>query len=488
MISKSAHGFKKSALAGRRKVTAVIQQFSWQQIIWRFGNGRASQVSEAYLFDSTPADSASESGFPEPGRRILAVYNRPQPTFLEPPIISLAHAADELTSASAHPLTLSAMLLIVITLALALVFGGWSWRWRQRLTARRREAELALRTSEDQLRQVSSQLPVALFEYVATPVAGFRSMSPGIARLLPGTAAQMLADPAAFFQGIHADDVPGLIWRAAKPPAGEFEWVGRSRQDDESVHWLQIRATTEITADGQPAIHGVILDVTALKDAQQDLERSRGELRLLATHREAAIELERARLAREVHDELGQVLTAARMQLQLLRGDLASDQDKATSRIEDIEMLIGEAYRSVKSIAADLRPAALNLGLTAAVEWLVGRLLTPAGVTCEIRFAAEADTLAEAQAICLFRIVQESLANIVRHAGAGRVSLSFSHEGNVSRLVIRDDGCGFDPDAVDRSRHFGLLGITERVAALGGTLHLASQAGAGTTLTVEVPS
>jgi signal transduction histidine kinase len=383
------------------------------------------------------------------------------------------------------------MLLIAITLALALVFGWWSWRWRQRLTARRREAELALRTSEDQLRQVSSQLPVALFEYVAAPVAGFRSMSLGIARLLPGTAAQMLADPEIFFQGIHADDLPGLIWRAAKPPAGEFEWVGRSRQDDESVRWLQIRATTEITADGEPAIHGVILDVTALKQAQQDLERSRGELRRLATHREAAIELERARLAREVHDELGQVLTAARMQLQLLRSDLAPEQDKAqdkaSSRIEDIEMLIGEAYRSVKSIAADLRPAALNLGLTAAVEWLVGRLLTPAGVACEIRFATSADTLAEAQAICLFRIVQESLANIVRHAGAGRVSLSFSCEGSISRLVIRDDGCGFDPDAVDRSKHFGLLGITERVEALGGTLHLASQAGAGTTLTVEVP-
>lgn len=385
-------------------------------------------------------------------------------------------------------MTLSAMVLLVITLGLAMGFAFWSWRRRQGLTQQRREAELALRTSEDRLRQVSSQLPVALFDYVAAPVATFRSMSDGVARLLPGSAAEMLVDPQVFFAGIHPDDSAGLIWRdAARPLAHDFEWVGRSLLPGVHPRWLQIRATTELTPDGQPAIHGVILDVTALKQAQQELERSREELRALASHREARIEQERARLAREVHDELGQALTAARMQLQLLRGELAP-QGAVAQRIADTEALIAEAYRSVKSIATDLRPAVLNLGLTAAAEWLAERLLKPIGIIYVIDFASSADLLNEEKGIGLFRIIQESLANIVRHAGASKVTLEFSQDEHTARLCIRDNGSGFDPASVDRQEHFGLLGIMERAEALGGTLQIDSRPGTGTALTVEISS
>lgn len=406
--------------------------------------------------------------------------------------MSPAHAAEDIVITSSHQPTVSAMILITITLAVTLVVAFWSWQRRRGLLARRREVELALRASEERLRQVSSQLPVALFQYVAGPVAAFSSMSDGVARLLPAGAAEMLADPQAFFAGIHPDDLAGLTWRdAATPPAGEFEWVGRSRtpgSPGQPARWLQIRATTEITPAGLPAVHGVILDVTALKQAQQALERSRQELRRLARHRETRIEQERAHLAREVHDELGQVLTAARMQLQLLRGKLSPDgtMKDAVQHIDATESLIAEAYRSVKTIASDLRPAALNLGLTAAVEWLAERLLKPAGVACEIRFTAEADSLGEAQNIGLFRIVQESLSNIVRHAAATKVTLGFEKSGRTTRLTIRDDGRGFDPAGVDRREHFGLLGMVERAEALGGSLSVDSRPAQGTTLTVEI--
>jgi signal transduction histidine kinase len=401
-------------------------------------------------------------------------------------IIPLAHAAEDIAVASSRQLTLSAIVLIAITLGVMMGFAFWSWRRRHGLSLRRRAAELALRASEDRLRQVSSQLPVALFEYVTEPEPAFRSISNGVARLLPGTATEMLADATLFFSGIHPDDVGRLVWRhAATLPIHDFEWVGRSLLPGEHPRWLQIRATTELTTEGQPAIHGVILDVTALKQAQQDLERSREELRRLASHREARVEQERARLAREVHDELGQVLTAARMQLQLLRSELATH-EAAWPRLDDTEALIAEAYRSVKSIATDLRPAVLNLGLTAAVEWLVDRLLKPAGIRSEIRFSEDADTLTEEQSIALFRIIQESLANIVRHAGASKVTLEFSRDASKTRLVIQDDGHGFDPGRVDRQDHFGLLGMMERAEALGGTLRVDSQIGTGTCLTVEI--
>jgi signal transduction histidine kinase len=396
--------------------------------------------------------------------------------------------AEDITVASSRQLTLSAMILIGITLLVMTGFAFWSWRRRQGLSLRRRQAETALRAAEDRLRQVSSQLPVALFEYVAAPQPGFRSISDGVARLLPGTAAEILADPQAFFAGIHAEDLAGLTWRqAAVTPVHEFEWVGRSLLAAPHQRWLQIRATTEFTADGGRAIHGVILDVTALKLAQQDLERSRHELRQLASHRETRIEQERARLAREFHDELGQVLTTARMQLQLLERSLPADSAAARETAHNVETMIGEAYRSVKTIVSDLRPAALNLGLTAAVEWVAARMLGATGIHHGIAFAPEADRLDDDYAIALFRIIQESLSNIVRHSGARNVDIALSHEEGEMRLLIEDDGRGFDALVVDHATHFGLLGISERVTSLGGSLEIDSSPGAGTRLSVTLP-
>lgn len=402
--------------------------------------------------------------------------------------MSLAHAAEDITIASSRQLTLSAMILIGVTLGLMMAFALWSWRRRQALALSRRQAELALRASEDRLRQVSSQLPVALFEYIAAPVPGFRSISEGVARLLPCTAAEILANPRVFFDGIDAGDLAGLTWRdATTPPAHEFESVVRSLPAAEHPRWLQIRATTEFTAGGERVIHGVILDVTALKRAQRDLERSREELRRLASHREAGIEQERARLAREFHDELGQVLTTARMHLQLLERGLPADSAEARAAARNIEGMIAEAYRSVKTIASDLRPAALNLGLAAAVEWVAARILDPAGIQCDISCTPAADRLDDDYAIALFRVIQESLTNIVRHAMARNVHITLSHHEGEMRLLVEDDGKGFDAQAVDHATHFGLLGISERVTALGGVLEIDSSPGAGSRLAVMLP-
>lgn len=402
--------------------------------------------------------------------------------------MSIAHAAENIAAASSRQLTLSSMVLIAVMLVLTTGFAVWSWQRRQGLAARRRQAEQALRVSEDRMRLISSQLPVAIFEYVAAPVAGFRSISEGVARLLPATADEILADPAAFFRGIDPVDGAGLTWRdPATPPPRDFEWIGRSLAPLAAPRWLQIRATTGLTGGGELAVHGAILDVTALKLAQSEVERSRAELRRLASHREERVEQERARLAREFHDELGQVLTTARMQLQLLERQLPADAEEGRAAVQDIGAMIGEASRSVKTIASDLRPAALNLGLTAAVEWLAARVLAPAGIACTISITPVADRQDDSHAIALFRIVQESLNNIVRHARARHVQVTLAALDQELHLLVEDDGAGFDVPAVDHSAHFGLLGIGERVMALGGTLEVDSRPGAGTRISVSLP-
>ncbi len=402
--------------------------------------------------------------------------------------MSLAHAAENITVASSRQMTLSAMILIGITLALMTGFAFWSWRRRQGLASRRRQAEIALRASEDRLRQVTRQLPLAIFEYLPAPVPRFQSISEGVARLLPVSAEEILADAEVFFRGIDPEDVGGLVWREpAAPPLLDFEWIGRSRTPAAAPRWLQIRATTGVTASGERAIHGAMLDVSALKRAQQDLERSREELRRLASHRETRVEQERARLAREFHDELGQVLTSARMQLQLLERQLPPEATAAHEAARGITTMIGDAYRSVKEIASDLRPAALNLGLASAVEWIAGRVLGGAGIAYQVSVAPAADNLDDERAITLFRIVQESLNNILRHAQAGMVHITVSQRSEELQLLIEDDGVGFDAERVDHRTHFGLLGIGERVMALGGTLEIDSSPGAGTRLSVCLP-
>lgn len=361
----------------------------------------------------------------------------------------------------------------------------------------RKKTELALRESENRLRNVSDHLPVAVFQYrfdEAAAGGGFSYLSEGIARVLHLDPRLLSVDPAHALECIHTEDRTGLLdelahlRRQPEPqPSGEIEWSGRLKPGENGeVNWIQIRASLEIQASGRLSISGVVLDISQLKQVQQALERSRAELRQLGAHREGMVEREHQRLAREFHDELGQLLTTARMHLQLLARQVGNDPARAEESVRAIDAMIVDAYRSIKNIASDLRPAALNLGLTAAIEWLAERMLVPLGINCAIDCASAVDQLDDDYTITLFRIVQESLTNIVRHAAAQRVRIAIRHETGVLQLLVEDDGKGFDVRQVDRIKQFGLLGIAERVAALDGEIDLDSTPGAGTRIAVRL--
>ncbi len=407
--------------------------------------------------------------------------------------MSLAYAASELTHVgTSRQLTLTTGLLLALVFAAMAGIAAWSWLNRRRLLERRRSAETELRATQNRLAQVSNQLPLALFSF--RPGYGFEAVSDGIEHLLPVTAQQLLADPGRLLAAIVAEDRAGLEWLniGADCPT-RLDWLGRSATRGSSdqggagaVRWLQMRGSVDIGPGGERLLAGVIVDVTPLMSSQQALEASREELRRLATYRENEREQEYRRLAREFHDELGQLLTSARMQLQWLDGRLAGD-TPTHSALAAIEAIIGEAYRSVKSIAAELRPPALNLGLPAAIEWQAARVLTPAGLQFTVALAPVAESLPDVIATALFRIVQEAFTNVLRYAGAGSVHISLRADGGQLILSVADDGCGFDPAAVAAGEHFGLVGMRERVAALHGTLDIDSAAGEGTRITVYLP-
>ncbi len=409
--------------------------------------------------------------------------------------MSLAHAATELTHVgTSRQLTLTTGLLLALVFAAMAGIAAWSWLNRRRLLERRRSAETELRATQNRLAQLSNQLPLALFSF--RPGHGFEAVSDGIEHLLPVTAQQLLADPMQLLAAVAADDRAGLQWlNVGEDCPTRVEWLGRclapraanaSPEDAAGVRWLQLRGSVDIGPGGERLLAGVIVDVTPLMSTQQALESSREELRQLATYRENEREQEYRRLAREFHDELGQLLTSARMQLQWLEGRIG-DEQATRGALAAIETIIGEAYRSVKSIAAELRPPALNLGLPAAIEWQAERELAPAGLHVTVALAPVAESLPDAIATALFRIVQEAFTNVLRYAGARRVHVSLRADDGELVLSVADDGCGFDPAGVAAGEHFGLVGMRERVAALHGTLDIDSAAGEGTRITARLP-
>ena len=409
--------------------------------------------------------------------------------------MSLAYAATELTHVgTSRQLTLTTGLLLALVFAAMAGIAAWSWLNRRRLLARRRTAETELRATQNRLAQLSNQLPLALFSF--RPGSGFEAVSDGIEYLLPVTAQQLLADPMQLLAAVAAEDRAGLQWlNIGEECPTRLEWLGRclapragatAAEDRANARWLQMHGSVDIGPGGERLLAGVIVDVTPLMSTQQALEASREELRRLATYREAEREQEYRRLAREFHDELGQLLTSARMQLQWLDGRVGDDQ-ATRSALAAIEAMIGEAYRSVKSIAAELRPPALNLGLPAAIEWQAARVLTPAGLQFTVALAPVAESLPDAVATALFRIVQEAFTNVLRYANARSVHVSLRADGGQLILSVADDGCGFDPAAVAAGEHFGLVGMRERVAALHGALDIDSAAGEGARITVQLP-
>lgn len=216
-----------------------------------------------------------------------------------------------------------------------------------------------------------------------------------------------------------------------------------------------------------------------------------GEIRRLADHLERASEDERAHLSRELHDELGQQLTALRYTLADARRRVTRDPARAEERLDELEEILAHLASVVRNLVSDLRPQVLDeRGLGAAVEWLLRKTEERAGIPCALD--AKIDPAVEVSSelsIVAFRIVQESLTNVVRHARAGRAEVSLAVDPSGVHLTVADDGQGIEPAKLQGSTGggFGLLGMRERARARGGTLTIESRPGAGTVVRAELP-
>ncbi|MEP7009572.1 MAG: sensor histidine kinase [Acidobacteriota bacterium] len=200
-------------------------------------------------------------------------------------------------------------------------------------------------------------------------------------------------------------------------------------------------------------------------------------------------ENERRSIARELHDEAAQALASLRYGLRLLEREI-EEGGSVTERVAELMQRTDAVIDSLHRLVADLRPASLDhLGLEAALREYSRSAASKFGL--DVRFKARgfgSERLPQVVETALYRVVQEAMVNVARHARAARVDVLLEHRGDRVMVMIEDNGVGFEPDLVERGDHFGLLGIQERAEALGGTLTLESAPGTGTTIVVEVAS
>ncbi|MGF7000512.1 signal transduction histidine kinase [Paraburkholderia sp. GAS32] len=227
-------------------------------------------------------------------------------------------------------------------------------------------------------------------------------------------------------------------------------------------------------------------DVMERKPIEQALFWSRERFRGLSAYMEAIREDERKRIAMEMHDELGQLLTALKLDISLLKMRLVGD-SVAAEKADDMRELVEKTIWMVRNVANHLRPAALNFGIVASLEWLVEDFGRRNGIPCQLRFNGGELCLPDTRATAVFRIVQASLTNIARHARATRADVTLTSTATALELHVSDDGCGFDLATARKVYSYGLLGMSERARSIGGSLSIDSTPGVGTVVSIRVP-
>jgi len=232
----------------------------------------------------------------------------------------------------------------------------------------------------------------------------------------------------------------------------------------------------------------IVRDVTERVRADEALRKSQEELRELASAAHTIREQEQRRVARELHDELGQALTALKMDVAWLGAQLREDQGAVAHKLDAMQSMLDGTVAATRRISADLRPLMLDdLGLVPAAEWLVQNFSERSGIRCDLEIGAPDLELQDPQASALYRILQESLTNVARHAKATRVDVRLDYDGGAVRLRVRDDGSGFSVNEARKGKSYGLLGLRERTYLLGGEVRIDSAPGKGTTIEVSVP-
>ena len=349
-----------------------------------------------------------------------------------------------------------------------------------------------IESSEDRFAQIEANLPGLLFQMRlgsdGTPFFPF--LSKGSFDLLELAPKELYAKPDRFFGMIIEADQDS--WTNALLKSAQqlslLNWEGRIFIESwRDIKWINVRATPQNRGTQGIEWAGLITNITQSKTQETELSCSRAQLAELSMHLEDVKDMERARIKRDLHDDLGGNLTGLKMMLAQLKKRLPDDNQDLAQRALYLDSLIDRTIESMHRIACDLRPGILEAGLVPALEWLAQECGIQTGIP--FKFCSNMDDieLNSQQSNGLFQIAQEACNNIRKHAQASGVELHLFGSGDELTLEIIDNGCGMDTNKKPHQNSFGLRSMKERSAAMGGLFTVISREGKGTIVTINIP-
>jgi signal transduction histidine kinase/CheY-like chemotaxis protein len=356
----------------------------------------------------------------------------------------------------------------------------------------RRARFRAERENEARFRAIASNIPGTVYQFMlrSNGATSFPYVSGDCARLLGIGPDVLQANPAVLRELI----VPGdretydeALGRSRQSFA-DLNWEGRIQlPDSDEIKWINLRSSPRQFDDGAMLWEGVIWNITQSKLAEAEIRRSRQQLQELSDHVEKVKELERMRIAREIHDDIGGNLTAIKIDLLWLTNRLPAELKPLHEKAGAIERLVDRTMDTTQRISRDLRPGILDLGLIAAIEWQAEEFQRRMGIPCEVVATDDDVCLDPDLCVAIFRIFQETLTNISKYAQATRVDVSLVTGEDVVVLEVSDNGRGIARDQMSKPGSFGIRGMQERARSLHGDVEIEGIPGAGTRIKVEIP-
>lgn len=364
--------------------------------------------------------------------------------------------------------------------------GSVLWHGYIQDVTERKEREHQLEELNAFLQLLTNAVP-ALISYVDTDLR-YKIVNYGYER--------WFGHPADKIVGKHAREVLGDdAWEKVSPHisralAGEsVVYEAEIPYKDGGTRWVQASYLPNIDAKGKTqGIVVMVIDLTEHRRIEDELRRTRKQYAELVTRQDSIREAERRHVAREVHDELGQLLTGMRMCLSALRLRREPSKSDVMNTTEQLDKLLDQTTNVVRRISVSLRSTLVEHGLLPALEGLATDFSNMTKVSCRLSVSGETHPVDESRTTTIFRIVQESLTNIARHAQAKSVLIHFAGDAARLRITVQDDGCGFDTESVRKlGCGLGLFGMHERAEIAGGKLMIISSPGKGTRLELDLP-
>ena len=354
-------------------------------------------------------------------------------------------------------------------------------------------AQTALQKSEALFQAITCNLPGVVFQFLSTDnnQISFPYVSDASETLLGLSPQKLMDNPRLFPELVLPDDRESYhqLMITSAEQLSTWNWEGCIQvKGDSDIKWISLRATPRRMPDGATLWDGIMINITRNKLAEREIARSREQLAELSSYLQKVKEQERARIAREIHDDIGGTLTAIKCELFPCMDTTPRKPEFYQQKAKSIESLVDRVIDSTRRISLDLRPGILDCGIAAAVQWQAKEFSDRTGIACKVSCEDDEILLDSDLAIAIFRVFQETLTNISKHANASRIQVKLVELDGVILLEVIDNGRGITSVDMEKQDSFGIRGMRERCQQLKGNFHISGDPEKGTKVTILIPT